>query len=253
MLKRVLQRSTRLYSTIPFDQKPFPFSRFEPCCPDLQVKKAENGFIPCQAHPMPAVLGKKIELEEEMTGPSGLRHIVACVGDGLEWTRAKVETVPGIMQTIMNLENHWLKTERPTIIEGSDMPVLKTITDKPSVTEDKVDIMLFPEFKLITSVDPLHADKDSRFDSILNSIWKNPSLPIPDINELKDIKADSIVLVCTHTRRDMRCGKIGPLIIEEFRRVIQEQGLTNVEVWGTSHFGGKVYYNIKRARNIRNL
>lgn len=238
MLKNYLQRSTRFYSSIPFDKKPFPFSRFEPCCPNLEVKKAENGYVPCQAHPIPAVLGKKVECNEPMVRPSGFRHLVACVGDGLEWTRAKVEAAPGIMRTIMNLENNWLKTHRPTT-PGNENTILQTIIDRPPMKEDTADIMLFPEFKLIPNVDTTRIDTDSKFYSVLNSIWQNPSLPIPDINELQDIEADSIVLVCTHTRRDMRCGKIGPLIVDEFKRVIEEQGLTNVEVWGTSHFGGK--------------
>lgn len=236
MLKSFLLK-TRFYSTIPFDKKPFPFSRFEPCCPDVNTKSAENGFIPCQTHHMPAVLGKKIELNEVMTRPSALRHIMPCIGhDALEWTRAKVESVPGIMQTIMNTKNHWLKTHRPSI---KDEMVMYTVSDMPSIN-DKPDIMLFPEFKMIPAVDPLSIDTSSILYSVLDHIWQNPTLPLPNVNELQDIEANTIVLVCTHARRDLRCGTLGPLIVDEFNRVIQEKGLSGkVKVWGSSHFGGK--------------
>lgn len=236
MLKSLLQKTPlRLYSTIPFDKKPFPFSRFEPCCPDVSSKASENGFVPCQVHPMPAVLGQKIDLESDMIQREGVRHIVPCVGyDALEWTRAKVESIPGIIQTIMQTENSWLKTHRPS----AEAMVLYTVSETP--IHNKPDIMLFPEFKVIPSVDPLAIDTGSTLYSVLSHVWQNPTLPLPPMDGLKELEADTVVLVCTHARRDMRCGKLGPLIVDEFNRVIEEKGLTGkVKVWGTSHFGGK--------------
>jgi hypothetical protein len=245
-LLRTTTRAIRLYSTqIPFDKKPFPFSRFEPCCPDVEAKREENGFVPCQNHPIPEVLGKKIELKESMNRPDSLRHLLACVGpDALEWTRAKVESVPeSIISTIMNYENQWIKTNRSSLTgEDSSKLILTTISDKPPIKENKPDIMLFPEFKLIPSVDPASIQENTILANVLDHIWKNPKKPFLEENlqELQDIKADTIVLVCNHARRDLRCGKLGPLIIDEFSRIIQEKGLSDkVQVWGTSHFGGK--------------
>lgn len=246
MLKRLLPRTPlRLYSTIPFDKKPFPFSRFEPCCPDVHAKSAENGFVPCQAHPIPVVLGKKIDLGTDMTRPDAVRHVMGCVGyDAIEWSRAKVESIAGIMQTIMQTENDWLKTHRPS----SQAMVMYTVSETPPIGGNKPDVMIFPEFKMIPSVDPLSIDKESPLYSVLNHIWQNPTLPLPQLDQLEDIDADTIILVCTHERRDMRCGKIGPLIVDEFNRVIKEKGLSKVKVWGTSHFGGNL---LKSARGIK--
>lgn len=249
MLRRILPTRitpfrTSLYSTtaeIPFDKKPFPFSRFEPCCPDSAAQKSENGFIPCQHHPMPAVLGKKIELKEPMTRPASLRHILANVGpDAIEWTRAKVEAVPnGIIATMNDYENQWIRNNRTRQKKEDehdiDRLILKTISDKsPSSSEGE--IMLFPEFKLVPS---------SSLFNILDHIWQNPNKAL-QAEELQDIKADTIILICNHARRDLRCGRLGPLVIDEFNRIIQEKGLSDkVECHGTSHFGGKV----KRARH----
>ncbi|EPB90573.1 hypothetical protein HMPREF1544_02634 [Mucor circinelloides 1006PhL] len=232
---------SRFYSThqIPFDKKPFPFSRFEACCPDAEAKQAENGFVPCKSHPFPPVLGKKIDMTDPMTRPTSIRHLVGCIGsDAMEWTRAKVEAIPGIMQSIMTTENQWLKENRPQV--PGDKIVLATVSERPAVS-NKPDVMLFPEFKVFQGVSSSNGviDHDSSFYHALESIWQNPYNPLPPLEDWQDIKADTVVLVCTHARRDLRCGKLGPLIVDEFNRVIQEKGLQDrVEVWGTSHFGG---------------
>ncbi|CAO3630535.1 unnamed protein product [Mucor fragilis] len=242
----VLRKSaiSRLYSTrqIPFDPEPFPFSRFEACCPDADAKQADNGFVPCKSHPFPAVLGKKIDMTDPMARPAGIRHIVGCVGaDAIEWTRAKVEAVPGIMQSIMTTENQWLKGNRPHV--PSEKSVLATVAERPAASS-KPDVMLFPEFKVFQGVSSTNGviDQGSAFYQALASIWQNPYSPLPPLHEgWQDIKADTVILVCTHARRDLRCGKLGPLIVDEFERVIQQEGLQDrVEVWGTSHFGGKL-------------
>jgi hypothetical protein len=244
---RELLKSTalkRVYTTIPFDKKPFSFSRFEPCCPDANVKQAENGFIPCQQHPIPAVLGKKVDMIDDMTRPSSLRHLVGSVGyDALEWTRSKVEAVPGgIMQTMMTAENRWLKSHRPNV-GVEDRQILSTVSERPPTDSHRPDILLFPEFKLIPSVETINGDlpENSALYKVLDSMWRDPGQSIDSsIEGLKDIKADTVVLVCTHGRRDLRCGRLGPLIVDEFHRLIKEKGLEGkAEVWGTSHFGGK--------------
>ncbi|KAI8639650.1 Sucrase/ferredoxin-like-domain-containing protein [Parasitella parasitica] len=233
----------RCYSTnpIPFDENPFPFSRFEPCCPDTEAKQAENGYIPCKSHPFPKVLGRKIDMTDPMTRPAGIRHLVGCVGaDAMEWTRAKVEAIPGIMQSLMTTENQWLKENRPQV--PSDKVVMATVAERPGKCH-RPDVMLFPEFKIfqdISSTDGV-IDSESPLYNALKSIWQNPYVSLPPQKEWLDIEADTVVFVCTHARRDLRCGKLGPLIVNEFNRVIQEKQLQGkVEVWGTSHFGGKV-------------
>ncbi|KAI9473973.1 MAG: Sucrase/ferredoxin-like-domain-containing protein [Benjaminiella poitrasii] len=223
------------HNSIPFDTKPFPFTRFEPCCPSTTDATAPNGYIPCQNHPIPNVLGKKIDMTDDMTRAPTLRHLVACIGpDALEWSRSKVEAVDGILQTMQNAENIWLKTHTPT--QQEDQLVLTTAAEKPSSSEaHKTDILLFPEFKKITTAPNTI---DPNLYQVLSSIWQDPHKSLPNV-EWQDIEADTVILVCTHARRDLRCGKIGPLIVDEFNRVIEQRSLQGkVEVWGTSHFGG---------------
>ncbi|CAO3666852.1 unnamed protein product [Rhizopus stolonifer] len=234
MLRRAILHHRRLYSTVPFDNKPFRFTRFEPCCPD-SANIASNGYVPCRTHPIPDVLGRKIEIEDPMTGPNGSRHIVACIGpDALEWTRAKVEAHPGgIVQSINSYRNSWL---RQNTTDQDDRAILTTVADRPASSAQTTDMIVFPEFKIYKNIRPDHLDN---LHPVFDTIWKDASANLPIETKNQDITADAVILVCTHGRRDLRCGRIGPLIVEEFERVIQEKGLSKkVEVWGTSHFGG---------------
>ena len=234
--------------SIPFDNEPFPFSRFEPCCPEGEA--SGNGFVPCSQHPIPKVIGKKIEMHEELKKTRTGRHLVACVGhEAPDWMRSKVETVKnGMMLGIGSAHNTWMRSqkERQSSSEGE---LLTTVIDRPSPNTEwpTSDILLFPEFRRYPAV---HPDRllDSEITPLLDVLWKDPMCnKLPHIhNEEKLDDIDTVVLVCTHTMRDKRCGVLGPLLVDEFRKVLSEQGLLKgqekgrVEVWGVSHFGGNV-------------
>lgn len=51
-----------------------------------------------------------------------------------------------------------------------------------------------------------------------------------------------LVLICGHTQRDVRCGKLAPLLLAEFQRVLSRENLTSgVDVSLVSHVGGHAY------------
>lgn len=73
------------------------------------------------------------------------------------------------------------------------------------------------------------------------------SIPLASLTSLNGIEKQeecrpvqgSWILVCAHKRRDKRCGVAGPMLIQEFQRVIQEMGLQEqVFVHAVSHVGG---------------
>jgi hypothetical protein len=53
-------------------------------------------------------------------------------------------------------------------------------------------------------------------------------------------ETQACVFICTHLKRDKRCGVIGPMLMDEFQRVLEEKGLDQgkVLVMGGSHWGG---------------
>lgn len=51
-----------------------------------------------------------------------------------------------------------------------------------------------------------------------------------------------LILVCGHTQRDIRCGVIAPLLIDELKKVIRLENLENdIDVGTISHIGGHAY------------
>ncbi|KAI8339225.1 Sucrase/ferredoxin-like-domain-containing protein [Chlamydoabsidia padenii] len=239
--------STSASANIPFDTQPFPFKRFEPCCPATDVDPSNNGYIPCLKHPMPNVLGRKIDMTDNMIGRADSeRHVVMCVGQyGREWERAKVETVvDGSVYATQQLHKQYLRNNRHVDTPPTDKDFLLTVCDRSPSSQ--CDMMVFPEFVLYPNVDPTRL-ADSPVAHVLETLWNNPASPtLPTVADATAIKndqgqdVDAVVLVCTHERRDMRCGKIGPLIVDAFKKSLQERlGDNNkVLVYGTSHFGG---------------
>ncbi|KAJ1344015.1 hypothetical protein BSLG_001155 [Batrachochytrium salamandrivorans] len=52
-------------------------------------------------------------------------------------------------------------------------------------------------------------------------------------------KYTTTIMVCTHKKRDKRCGVAGPMLIKEFGKSVKELGMEpNVGIFGVSHFGG---------------
>ncbi|KAH8556363.1 Sucrase/ferredoxin-like-domain-containing protein [Umbelopsis sp. PMI_123] len=250
---------TRCFSSIPFDTKPFPFRRFEPCCPDA-ASAAENGFLPCKEHPFPNVIGKKIDFETDMVRlPTTNRHMVVCVGeDGPEWHKAKVEKVKlGMVQAVDNIKHQETRAhqhhDRTQLPPGSN--TLLTICDRERIKDSKLnqpwpvsDVLLFPAFHVAKAVDPFKPE----FSKILDAIWTTENEDIDKIKEYVQVEnlansTQAVVLICTHRMPYARCGVLGPILVEEFKRCLKKKSLygeeakklgKHVDVYGTSHFGG---------------
>ncbi|KAI9217338.1 Sucrase/ferredoxin-like-domain-containing protein [Blastocladiella britannica] len=120
------------------------------------------------------------------------------------------------------------------------------------------DIMVFPTRKLITGVTAGNAKRvleDAFFsadgsirpvDAVVQAAEEAATkgvegLPVPAILPLD---LDHCVLVCSHKKRDSRCGEAGPILIDAFHDEIVrlEEARTfvhgTVGVFGTSHIGG---------------
>ncbi|KAI9312663.1 Sucrase/ferredoxin-like-domain-containing protein [Dichotomocladium elegans] len=231
-----------VHTKVPFDTMPFPYKRFEPCCPDAS-KSYENGFVPCTKHPIPRVIGKKIDIHDPLKQFSPSRQLLVCAGpEAPEWSRAKVEGVKEGLVHAMNDVSRHVRCET-----GLDGPrLLTTICERPSLSASTqwptCDVIMLPEFRLYPAVNP----KDfGAFGKVLEELWRDPltSLESQDVPYKSMDDVDTLVLVCIHTMRDKRCGVLGPLIVDEFRTALAEQHLLRgsggrVEVWGVSHYGG---------------
>ncbi|KAG0172089.1 hypothetical protein DFQ30_011208 [Apophysomyces sp. BC1015] len=215
----------------------------------MDAKTAPNGYVPCKRHPMPRVLGTKVDFTSDMVRPSMERHLMVCVGEeGAEWTRSKVEAVQdGVVAAIGQFKTEWIREQRKNssiqTIPDTDKAIFPTVAERPSDHPWPIcDVVVFPDFRIYPAVRPDDL-RSSSFSKALDTLWRDPTAELPEgAKEMADV--DAVVLVCTHTQRDKRCGVMGPLIVNEFRRVLKTKGLLKegaqgkVEVWGTSHFGG---------------
>ncbi|RHZ81026.1 hypothetical protein Glove_126g35 [Diversispora epigaea] len=113
------------------------------------------------------------------------------------------------------------------------------------------DVLLFPDNILIRNVTPKQASEFYKKFLSSNSSNGNGGVMaekehysnIKFITEPMPYKA--VIVICSHKRRDKRCGITGPLLRDEFDKVLKEKGLDveshhneGVAVFLSSHTGG---------------
>lgn len=163
-----------------------------------------------------------------------------------EWP-SKVELVPNSLSNEMDLlKRKIISPYHPVMISNAIVPNMTHSTkekvylypDNKMIEFDKKDTKEFMQTFLVPSADEL-----AQFGPVYNPFkLKSPELPLErkafEFGE-KDIKKD-LILVCGHNQRDVRCGKIGPILIEQFERKINDRGL-DIDVGTISHIGGHAY------------
>ncbi|KAF0411893.1 sucrase/ferredoxin-like family protein [Gigaspora margarita] len=111
------------------------------------------------------------------------------------------------------------------------------------------DILLFPDNILIRNVSP--KDSSEFYKKFLSSSMDAPSLDekglsISSFNfTVEPMPYKAVIVICSHKRRDKRCGITGPILKDEFNKVLKEKGLDvesnnndGVAVFLSSHTGG---------------
>lgn len=93
-------------------------------------------------------------------------------------------------------------------------------------------IMVFPN-----AIEVL-IDRDS-IEEFINNVANNKPLEPIGTFIPRQIQGKCSVFICTHKKRDIRCGTIGPLLLEAFNRKIQDLNVFNdVNIYGASHYSG---------------
>ncbi|CAG8516903.1 1945_t:CDS:2 [Dentiscutata erythropus] len=113
------------------------------------------------------------------------------------------------------------------------------------------DVLIFPDNLLIRNVTVKHA-KEFYNHFLLNQQYKSIDIKNENYNVVKfekeEIPYKAVILICGHKRRDIRCGVAGPLLKNEFDKVLKElkldlrsNGNNGVAVYLSSHhFAGNV-------------
>ncbi|CAG8446262.1 10192_t:CDS:2 [Gigaspora rosea] len=116
------------------------------------------------------------------------------------------------------------------------------------------DVLIFPDNLLIRNVSVKHA-KEFYNQFLLNQQNKSIEIKESDTRNYNIIKFEkdeipykAVILICSHKRRDIRCGVAGPLLKNEFEKVLKDMkldlksnGNNGVAVYLSSHhFAGNV-------------
>ncbi|KAI5962678.1 AIM32 [Candida pseudojiufengensis] len=151
----------------------------------------------------------------------------------------------GITLSSIVLENHQNILEKYGVKESNDQLVF-IYPDMKIVKFPTKDIDQFlKKYDLIE--DQSKQEVYNPFKTVKDLTIQHKTNPIDDI-KIKDsnfkefpIEKDLIV-TCGHAKRDIRCGQLGPLITNEFNKVLKEKNLKdNTYLGQISHIGGHAF------------
>jgi hypothetical protein len=186
------------------------------------------------------------------------RHcIVFGAGNADNW-EAKIENSKDIT-TSGNLAAELIRKVKETVLKmNNNMNITITCSSEPSTLVGYSDIVVYPE-ELVFKVSPKNL---SRFIEIITNNKRmdtNGHIDSLDKQIFKIIKTPwkHLITVCSHTKRDKRCGKIGPQVIDAIQEALalkiresknhsdndnDNSGIDCItKVIDTSHIGGHKY------------
>ncbi|KAI9351250.1 Sucraseferredoxin-like protein, partial [Obelidium mucronatum] len=189
----------------------------------------------------PAALAKTIDQCEDLLGSMKpyKRHLMFCAGNGVDW--------PGRLEEELSSDSFMAKLGEAVQSGGkaAGRTIVSAIDRNPeghSEDSERVECViatecfLFPDYKGLRGVTATEAAGVVSFWVSKGSV---PERIESSTAEVVDLEMDAYIFVCTHKKRDKRCGVTGPILVEEFNSAIQDLGLSGkVACIGISHIGG---------------
>ncbi|KAJ1566286.1 hypothetical protein HK405_010428 [Cladochytrium tenue] len=228
--------------------------------PDSECAACDD---PCAAgHPaFPKSLASKIDpspLRGTMKPYS--RQLLILAGSGPQWPERIEEAAHrgSLAHALVHAARaHPAHTDAATIITACDRepsPESESTASEDVSRCSVTEVILLPDFVAIRSLRPEQAPA-------LMDAWASAppasealfvalraagldAVPVPD---------DALVLVCSHARRDRRCGVAGPVLVQELRSVADDLASSppsasphppRVAVHGVSHLGGHKFAGV---------
>ncbi|KAI8912587.1 Sucrase/ferredoxin-like-domain-containing protein [Gorgonomyces haynaldii] len=183
---------------------------------------------PCAQHEqLPEYLANKIENGDMINSFKPYkRHVLVKLGQGGQWAPSLDEVPNSFMEKVVQT----LPSQKGN---RTMMTAFHDVDDSQSAPETTTEAqcLIFPDGIEIPSL-----SKDQL--SLLGEwIAKEGDLPV-ELNA-RPCEKQLHVFVCTHKKRDKRCGVSGPMLLKEFEKQLKELNLENkVGLYGVSHIGG---------------
>ncbi|RUS22183.1 Sucrase/ferredoxin-like-domain-containing protein [Endogone sp. FLAS-F59071] len=239
--------SSRSHSPIPYNMgqttsKPLPpeasvpppdLVDADPCisCPD-----------PCDTHrslPFYLKIDHDIPLEGTMK-PYG-RHVVIAT-DRIDWAEDISDEQGSLAAALLDPN-----PEQPRIVTTNS-----SLTNLISTRPHSHDVLLFPDNLLIGNVTARNAELF--YDMFLTNppvlqgedgeeVTHVPEMPSDSPFVVRVNMYEHVIMICSHKKRDKRCGIVAPLLKDEFVRVLNDKNIVEGEggavVLMVSHIGGE--------------
>ena len=111
---------------------------------------------------------------------------------------------------------------------------LLTLYQDDQCDDSPLNVIVFPSAKVYQNVSLADVEQ------LIQIVTSESDDTLQDL-KLKEklVEKKAFVLICSHGKRDKKCGVAGPLLVEEFKKVLSIQGLEDqVPVVSVSHIGG---------------
>ncbi|KAK9693322.1 hypothetical protein K7432_013985 [Basidiobolus ranarum] len=180
---------------------------------------------PCDDHKQyPSYL--KIDREESMEGTVKPYFKQLLISTGKHDWAERIEEVQGSLPAALS--------EKIANRKGPRIIVTNTSRKIPEgIKEGDHEVIILPDNKLVRNVNI------SNLDCFLDTYVYSNDQHLEEFEVEQLPKELGFILICSHKRRDKRCGVTAPILEEEFLRVLKEKEMQNkVEVLMVSHIGG---------------
>ncbi|CAI2181057.1 15273_t:CDS:2 [Funneliformis geosporum] len=248
-------KTAALLQTVPSQHELITFDELQ----RLESQKDEedpclNCLDPCASHASyPSYLKIDYESPLENTVKPYIKHVLISTGKG-DWETNIEDECGSLASSLHKVVNNVKLKEKKSINglqsqmeehENTDHTRLiitnssRQNTENDSLCSKGNDVLLFPDNILIKNVTTkLAADFYNAFLS-KDDVYLDNNFPI------EKVPYRAVIVICSHRKRDKRCGVTGPLLKDEFDKVLKEKGLDpetryndGVGVFLSSHTGG---------------
>ncbi|KAK6463398.1 Sucraseferredoxin-like protein [Scheffersomyces coipomensis] len=178
---------------------------------------------------------------------------------------SKIEFIPDSLSSSINhLKNGRVSAHHPILVSNILLKEHDSILKSFGIEESKKDeqlVYIYPDNKVVKFdisktvqfIKHYLTPADHQLEAVYNPFKVAEKVKIQKDIEDEDVKDTShnfieypisknLVLICGHTKRDIRCGVLAPLLENEFSKVLQKEGLhQDTELGLISHIGGHVY------------
>lgn len=232
------------------------FKRFKSFIPTCPPPKIDTGCTFCELPTFPE--DKAINMEANLNNTKVLpwKHVLN-LGHGFrdfDKIPSKIEFIPNSLHEKFQQYKKLLHSQYPPMISKIILNNHDKILHKYSLLPGDQLVYLYPDSKVIKFklehtkefVRAYLVPQDADPDIIYNPFVKTKK-QVEDSKEEVDMSLfeefpieKDLILVCGHTQRDIRCGKLAPLIRNELTEVSEAWKL-DVDIGLISHIGGHAY------------